>query len=209
MLTCWLRSDRIPVTSPAVFSSSARLSLRSLSDLDSRDRPSKVGPNCGAIWSSVVDSVSSDWLSVSVSVPAVLAVSSLTASVKRVRRRCPRHRNELSGGPACRCPPTPGPAPARRAGFRCGCARWCPIRARTLPSMVKVTSASPLSSSIDDTAPTLIPDTVTSLPTTRPPASVNSAWYLTPVAHCSSRSGCRPDGDDEDDQDDADEARPG
>ena len=44
-----------------------------------------------------------------------------------------------------------------------------------LPLMVKPTSASPLTSSIDETEPTLIPDTVTSLPTVRPPASVNIA----------------------------------
>ncbi len=48
-LTCLLRSEKIPVTSPAVFSSSARLSLRLLSDCDSRDSPSNVGPSCGAI----------------------------------------------------------------------------------------------------------------------------------------------------------------
>ena len=55
--------------------------MRLLSDCDSRDRPSNVGPSCGAIWSSVCASVSSDWLSDAVSVPAVLAVRSLTASV--------------------------------------------------------------------------------------------------------------------------------
>ena len=44
-----------------------------------------------------------------------------------------------------------------------------------LLSMVNPTSASPLSSSIDETVPTLIPDTVTSLPVAKPPASENSA----------------------------------
>ncbi len=43
------------------------------------------------------------------------------------------------------------------------------------PSMVNPTSAFPSSSLIDDTVPTLMPDTVTSLPTARPPASLNSA----------------------------------
>ena len=57
------------------------MSLRLFSDCDSRVSPSNVGPSCGAIWSIVADSVSSDWLSVSVSVPAVLVVRSLTASV--------------------------------------------------------------------------------------------------------------------------------
>jgi hypothetical protein len=41
--------------------------------------------------------------------------------------------------------------------------------------MVNPTSASPLSSLIDDTEPTLMPDTVTSLPSAIPPASENSA----------------------------------
>ena len=44
-----------------------------------------------------------------------------------------------------------------------------------LPLIVKPTSASPLSSPTDETEPTLIPATVTSLPTTRPPPSVNRA----------------------------------
>ena len=51
------------------------------------------------------------------------------------------------------------------------------------PSIVKPTTASPLSRPTDDTEPTLIPDTVTSLPTVRPPASVNSAEYRNDVAH--------------------------
>ena len=41
---------------------------------------SNVGPSCGAIWLSVVDSVSSDWLRV-VLVSAAFEVKSLTASV--------------------------------------------------------------------------------------------------------------------------------
>ena len=77
-----------------------------------------------------------------------------------------------------------------------------------LPSMVKPTSASPLSSLTDDTEPTLMPDTVTSLPTAMPPASENSAWYRSAVAHCTQPLGLQPDGDDENDQDDTDEARP-
>ncbi|KMO80589.1 hypothetical protein MCHUDSM44219_02159 [Mycolicibacterium chubuense] len=44
-----------------------------------------------------------------------------------------------------------------------------------LPSMVNVTSASPLSSATSVTVPTLIPDSVTSLPTAIPPASANRA----------------------------------
>ena len=63
---------------------------------------------------------------------------------------------------------------------------------RILPFTAKVTSASPLRSDTSDTVPTFIPDTVTGLPTARPPASVNSAWYLTAVAHEINRSGDRP-----------------
>ncbi len=43
----WLRSEKICVTSPAVLNSSASDSLRLFSERDRRDRPSKVGPNCG------------------------------------------------------------------------------------------------------------------------------------------------------------------
>ena len=42
--------------------------------------------------------------------------------------------------------------------------------------IVNVTKASPLRSDTPDTVPTLMPDTVTSLPGARPPASENSAW---------------------------------
>ena len=63
LLTCWLRSDRIPVTSLALLSRSPRVLLRPLRVCDSRVSPSKVGPNCGAIWLIVSDSVSSDWFS--------------------------------------------------------------------------------------------------------------------------------------------------
>ena len=72
MLTCWLRLASTPVTSAGVLEQSARVSLRLFSDRDSRVSPSNVGPSCGAIWSRVSDSVSSDWLSAAVSVPAVL-----------------------------------------------------------------------------------------------------------------------------------------
>ena len=37
-----------------------------------------------------------------------------------------------------------------------------------------------------------MPDTVTSLPGARPPASENSAWYRTAVANDTSRSGDKP-----------------
>ena len=44
-----------------------------------------------------------------------------------------------------------------------------------LPAVVKVTNASPLSNETSVTEPTLIPESVTSLPTVMPPASLNSA----------------------------------
>ena len=66
LLTCWLRSDRIPVTALALLSRSARLVLRLLRLCDNRLTASKVGPNCGAIWLSVADNVSSDWFKVAV-----------------------------------------------------------------------------------------------------------------------------------------------
>ena len=81
MLTCWLCSDRIPVTSVALLSSASRVSPRLLIARDSRVSPSNVGPNCGAIWSIVADSASSDWLSVSVLVAAKFVVTSETASL--------------------------------------------------------------------------------------------------------------------------------
>ena len=81
VLTCWLRCDRILVTSPALLRSSPSVWLRLLRDCDSRVTPSKAGPSCGAIWSSVADRVSSDWLSVSVFVPAMSVVRSPRASV--------------------------------------------------------------------------------------------------------------------------------
>ena len=51
-----------------------------------------------------------------------------------------------------------------------------------LLSMVNATRASPSSSETSVTAPTLIPDSVTSLPTMMPPASANSALYCSDVA---------------------------
>ena len=63
---------------------------------------------------------------------------------------------------------------------------------RMSPFITNVTSASPWLSFTSDTVPTFIPDTVTGLPFARPPASVNSAWYRTIVAHEINRSGDRP-----------------
>ncbi len=60
VFTWALRSDRMPDTSLALLSRSPSDSLRAFNDLDNLVRPSKVGPSCGAIWSSVADSVSSD-----------------------------------------------------------------------------------------------------------------------------------------------------
>ena len=60
------------------------------------------------------------------------------------------------------------------------------------PFIVNVTSASPWRRATFDTEPTLIPDTVTSLPGARPPASENNAWYLTAVANDINRSGDKP-----------------
>ena len=174
VLTCLLRSEKIPVTSAAVCSSSARLSLRLLSDCDRRDNPSNVGPSCGAIWSSVCASVSSDWLSDSVLVAAVLAVSSLTASVSE-------YGDEVRDvGMTCCGSSVPLPSESSantRSPSSVPVRMWAVVSEPSayLPSIVKPTRASPLSSLIDDTEPTLIPDTVTSLPTSRPPASENNA----------------------------------
>ena len=60
------------------------------------------------------------------------------------------------------------------------------------PFIAKVTRASPWRSETSDTVPTFIPDTITGLPAAIPPASVNSAWYLTMVAQEMNRSGDRP-----------------
>ena len=65
LLTCWLRSDRMPVTALALLVRSARLVLRLLKLCDNRLTASKVGPNCGRAWS-VADNVSSDWFKVAV-----------------------------------------------------------------------------------------------------------------------------------------------
>ncbi len=45
----------------------------------------------------------------------------------------------------------------------------------TAPFTVNVTRTSPFLSDMSETLPTLMPDTVTSLPVTRPPASANTA----------------------------------
>src|ERR1700677_1116632 len=62
----------------------------------------------------------------------------------------------------------------------------------TCPLTVNVTRTSPRCSDMPDTLPTLIPDTVTSLPSARPPASENSAWWRIVVARCTSWSGASP-----------------
>ena len=93
-----------------------------------RRTSARVGERSGRASSA---SVSSDWLSESVSVAAVFAVRSLTASVKEYGDDVRGRGNGLTGGRACRCPRNPRPTPARRAAFRCGCARWFPSRART------------------------------------------------------------------------------
>src|ERR1700761_1868685 len=191
LFTCWLRSERIPVTSPALLSSWPSDWLRPLRVRDSRVSPSKAGPSCGAIWLSVADNVSSDWFSDPVLVPAVLVVRSLTASVSE-------YGDDV-----------------RDTGIRSiGCIMPLPADSRVsirepssvpvlmcavvsdpsgmFPFSVNVTSASPWRRATFDTEPTLMPDTVTSLPGARPPASENSAWYLTEVANETSRSGDKP-----------------
>ena len=60
LLTCWLRSERTPVTSLALLSKSPRFLLRLLRVRDNRVSASKAGPIWGASWSSVADSVSND-----------------------------------------------------------------------------------------------------------------------------------------------------
>ena len=149
--------------------------MRLLSDRDNRDTPSNVGPNCGAIWSSVADSVSNDWLSDSVLVPAVLAVSSLTASVSEYGDDVREIGMTVFGDSV----PLPADSSASTRSPSRVPVRMCAVVSEPsayLPLMVKPTSASPLSSLIDETEPTLMPDTVTSLPSTSPPASENNAW---------------------------------
>ncbi len=51
----------------------------------------------GATWSMVAESVSRDWFSEAVSVPAELVVKSLTASVSGVRGRRARGRDHIGG----------------------------------------------------------------------------------------------------------------
>ena len=63
---------------------------------------------------------------------------------------------------------------------------------RMSPFVVNVNRASPWLSDTSDTVPTFIPDTITGLPDAIPPASVNSAWYLTMVAQEMNRSGDKP-----------------
>ena len=119
--------------------------------------------------------MSSDWLSVSVSVPAVFVVRSLTASVNEYGDDVREAGMTWFGGSV----PLPADSSASTRSPSSVPVRMCAVVSEPsayLPSIVKPTSASPLSSSIDETEPTLMPETVTSLPTVRPPASVNSAW---------------------------------
>jgi len=140
---------------------------------------------------SVDVSVSSDWLSTWVLVSAVFVVRSLTASVNEYGEPV-----RATGMTSIGCI-APGPADSRvstRSPSSVPVLMCAVVSAPsgTLPFIVKVTRASPLRSATSDTAPTLIPDTVTGLPEARPPASENSAWYLTDVAIATSRSGDRP-----------------
>ena len=118
--------------------------------------------------------MSNDWLSVSVSVPAEFAVSSLTASVNEygddvlVVGMTPFGDNVPLPSDSSASTRSPSRVPVRMCAVVSEPSAY-------LPSIVKPTSASPLTSSIELTEPTLIPETVTSLPAVRPPASVNSA----------------------------------
>src|ERR1700722_15861541 len=191
LLTCWLRSDRIPVTVLALLSSSARLVLRLLRLCDNRLTASKVGPNCGAIWLSVADSVSRDWFKVAVFVSPAYDVKSLTASVNEYGEPV-REIGMTSSGCII---PVPADSKVRTRSPSSEPVRMCAVvsvPSGTLPFIVNVTSASPLRNDTSDTVPTLIPDTVTALPVARPPASENNAWYRTSLTNDTIRSGDRP-----------------
>ncbi len=126
--------------------------------------------------------MSSDWFSAAVSVPAVSVVKSLTASVSEYGEEV-RETGMTSIGCIV---PLPADSSVSTRSPSSDPVRMCAVvsdPSRTLPLTVNVTSASPSCSDTSDTVPTLMPDTVTSLPAARPPASVNSAWYRTEVAH--------------------------
>src|ERR1700756_5423454 len=191
LLTCWLRSDRIPLTSLALLSSAPKDWLRLLRLRDNRVTASKVGPNCGAIWLSVADNVSRDWFKVVVLVSPAYDVKSLTASVNEYGEPV-REIGMTSSGCIIPLPAdstvstrSPNSVPVRMCAL-------VSVPSGTLPFIVNVTSASPLRNATSDTVPTLIPDTVTALPGASPPASVNSAWYRTLVPIDTIRSGDRP-----------------
>ena len=132
--------------------------------------------------------MSSDWFSDPVSVPAVLVVRSLTASVSEYGEDVRVIGMSVCGFivvlPADSRVSTRSPS---RVPVRM-CAVVSPPSG-TLPLTRKVTSASPSCSETVWTVPTFMPDTVTSLPGMMPPASLNNAWYLTSVAMDSSFSG--------------------
>ena len=119
--------------------------------------------------------MSNDWLSDSVLVPAVLAVSSLTASVNEYGEDVRETGMTCLGSSV----PLPSDFSASTRSPSSDPVWMCAVVSDPnayLPAMVKPTSASPFCSEISSTEPTLIPDTVTSLPWVSPPASENSAW---------------------------------
>ena len=122
----------------------------------------------------VVERVSSDLLRVAVSVPLVLEVNSLTASVREYG--APVRDNGMTSEVRS----VPWPLDSR---VRIRCPSSVPMRmwavvsepSRTFPLTRNVTSALPSYSSTPDTVPTVTPETLTSFPDATPPASVNSA----------------------------------
>ncbi len=195
------------MTSAALLSRLASESLRSLSMRESRLTPSKVGPSCGEIRSMVSDNVFNDWLSMAVSVSAVLAVKSLSDCVSEYGEPV---RDTGITSDAFSVPLPSDSNVSTRWPSRVPVRMWAVVSEprRTPPLTRKVTSALPRCSATSDTVPTLTPDTFTSLPGTRPPASLNTAWCLIDVAQEISLLRRKPHGDDEQNQYQADEAGP-
>ena len=123
----------------------------------------------------VSDSVSRDWLSAAVSVPAVLVVRSLTASVSEygdevrdIGMTSSRSQPSAARGLQGQHPlAQQRPGADVRGGLRAE--RNLALDGERDQRLAVVCSET------SETEPTLMPDTVTSLPTVRPPASVNSA----------------------------------
>ena len=209
VLTCWLRSRQDPGDVAGGLQQVRQglvAAVERLATAGSARRTSgPAAARSGRGWST---SVSSDWLSAAVSVPAVFVVSSLTASVSEYGDDV-RDTGMTSLGCSV---PLPADSSVSTRSPSSVPVRMCAVvssRARTLPSMVKPTSASPLSQRHVGHRADLDARTPSRRCRRRchpPRRTAPDSGATSPTAR--SRSGCKPDRDDEDDQDDADEAGP-